>query len=143
MSFSTLNSSQNSEINVTPLIDVLLVLLIIFMVIVPIVPHGLRSEVPQPPKSSVPTEPSPSTVVLEVQPAGSERVAYFINQHPVEAAALQARLTEIFALRQQKTVFVKGSRDLAYSDIAAVIGVAHAAAVTEIAVLTPAMEAGR
>jgi biopolymer transport protein ExbD len=144
MSFSTGNSSQTSEINVTPLIDVLLVLLIIFMVLVPLTPIGLRAIAPQPaPKSSVPPPTPPETIVLQVH-AGLNGGApsYSINEQTVAKADLVRRLTAIFATRQERVMFVKGDPDLQFSSIAEVIGFGHQAMVTDIGVLTPKAEKG-
>jgi biopolymer transport protein ExbD len=143
MSFSTGNSGQTSEINVTPLIDVLLVLLIIFMVIVPLRPLGLRAAVPQPAARNEPQTPEPSTIVLQVHAgANGAPPTYSINEQAVAKPELVARLTAIFAPRQQRVMFVKGDSDLEFNSVAEAIGFARQAMVTEIGVLTPRAERG-
>src|SRR5271156_2410271 len=89
----------SSDINVTPLIDVLLVLLIIFMVIVPVVPKGLNALLPLPPKMTEPDVARPDTIVVSVLSAAGTRVAYKINQDSVTKSDLLARLTLIYAKR--------------------------------------------
>ena len=144
MSFSNGNSSQSAEINVTPLIDVLLVLLIIFMILVPQKPPGLKTLLPQPaPKSANPPAPSPRTIVLQVHSHPDGAPSYSINEQPVAKADVVSKLVEIFGTREEKVMFVKGDSDLEFNCIAEAIGFGRQAMVTNIAVLTPKMEAGR
>src|SRR2546425_2608498 len=98
-----------SDINMTPMIDVLLVLIIIFMVIVPLTPKGLEALVPQPsPPNQKQNESDLRTVVIVIDKDHNMQ----INQEPVTEARLQPRLEEIFKTRAERLVFVKGDPSL-------------------------------
>ncbi|MCU1312051.1 MAG: outer rane transport energization protein ExbD [Candidatus Angelobacter sp.] len=114
------------EINVTPLIDVLLVLMIIFMMIQPQNKFGLEAQVPQPPPSNS-APPPETTVVLELsyQQSGPPKIT--INQSTSTWEELRARLAEIYKTRAEKIMFVKGDDKLAFSDVAAAIDIAREA----------------
>jgi len=131
-----------SEINVTPMIDVLLVLLIIFMVIQPTTPRGLEALVPQPPKDQkTPPPDNDRTIVLQVLGNGST-VNYKINDQSFAKDDITPELTKIFSTRQEKVMFIHGDKDLDFAPIADAIGMGKAADVTNIGMITPQVEAG-
>jgi len=133
-----------SDINVTPLIDVLLVLLIIFMVIVPITPKGLNTLIPQPPKDkSNPPPDNDRTIVVQVVYRPGAAPSYKINETDVAKTDLLAKLTEIYANRAERVMFVRGDDDLNFAYIAEVIDIAHAANVDHIGLMTPKIMAGQ
>jgi biopolymer transport protein TolR len=134
------DSGPQANINVTPLIDVLLVLLIIFMVITPLTPKGLDALVPQPPKQpQKQTEPDQRTIVVQVLKNNTLK----INQDDVTMDKLQGRLEDIFKTRAEKVAFVKGDEDLTFADVAIVIDKVHAAGVDKVGLITAKIEAGQ
>jgi len=143
MSFSMGASSSMSEINVTPMIDILLVLLIIFMVIVPVTPKGLEALVPQPPKNPQQQQNNERTIVVQVLYRAGESPTYKINEVDVSHGELLTKLTEIYANRAERVMFVKGDDDVEFRYIADVIDIGKAANVDHIGLMTPKIMAGQ
>jgi biopolymer transport protein ExbD/biopolymer transport protein TolR len=130
------NKELRADINVTPLIDVLLVLLIIFMVIQPIAVRGLDTLVPQPPK--VPDQiDQPQAIVVEVLGDRDHGVTYKINQISLNKLDIQPRLSQIFATRTDKSIFIQGDSTLDFSSIADIIDYGHRAGIDNIGIITP------
>ena len=133
-----------SDINVTPLIDVLLVLLIILMVIVPTTPKGLDALVPQPPKNPQQQPPqNDRTIVVQVIYRPNQTPTYKINEDDVQLSDLQQRLTGIYANRAERVMFVRGDDDVNFEYIANVIDIGKAANVDHIGLMTPKIQAGQ
>jgi biopolymer transport protein TolR len=124
------------ELNVVPLIDILLVLLVIFMII----PHqqlGLKAEIPQK-AAAPPAAPESGVVVVQVLADGSLR----INQQTVEWEALRDRLQEVFRVRANRTAFIRGDDAVEFQLIARVIDVMHTAGISSVGLMTPQLESG-
>ena len=135
---------QSADINVTPLIDVLLVLLIIFMVITPLTPKGLDALVPQPPPPNQPKNQQPDrTIVVQVidEAPGRRRVSKSTRKTPL-GTICKSRLTDIFKTRAEKVMFVKGDDNIPFADVANVIDIAHASGVDKVGLITAKIEAG-
>ena len=136
---------QNANMNVTPLIDVLLVLLIIFMVITPLTPKGLEALVPQPPpkdQKQQPPTPDRTIVVQLIDHGAGNPPGLKINQDEATWETLQGQLEDIFKIRAEKVMFVKGDDNVPFADVASVIDIAHSAGVDKVGLITAKIEAG-
>jgi biopolymer transport protein TolR len=145
MAFSTGGGGgYSSDINMTPMIDILLVLLIIFMVIVPVTPKGLDALVPQPPKDPQKQPPqNDRTIVVQVINNPGHTPTYKINETEVNKGDLLGKLTDIYSNRAERIMFVKGDDDVNFAYVAEVIDIGKAANVDHIELMTPKIMAGQ
>ena len=131
MAMQMASGKVSAIINVTPLIDVLLVLLITFMLL-PSRTRGLPSEAPQPSPDDQPAPPNPQHLVLRIQNDHSMD----INSQPVALVELEERLRRLFAARPEGVLFVNGAGELDFADVATVIDIARGAGVDRIGIMT-------
>jgi biopolymer transport protein ExbD len=125
----------SAEINVTPLIDVLLVLLIIFMVILP--PHtlGELAQIPQPSPDNPVMNPL-APIVIELKDAGEgQRPALTLNQEKIKWEDLESRLAGIYRARDDRTGFVKGDPEIEFAFVAEVVDITHRAGAERVGLL--------
>jgi biopolymer transport protein TolR len=140
MSVGGAGGGPKADINMTPMIDVLLVLIIIFMVITPLTPKGLEALVPQPPPpNQKPNQSDQRTVVIVID----ANHAMSINSEQTDEARLGGRLEEIFKTRAERVVFVKGDPSLDFQWVAKAIDIAHGAGIDKVGLMTAKVEAGQ
>jgi biopolymer transport protein TolR len=125
-------SPRRAEINVTPMIDVLLVLIIIFMVIQPSSSLGLNARIPQPPDEKASSTAPPTDVVITVE--GNKRVR--LNQEPLAIADLGIRLRTLFAGADSRVIFIRADKGLNFEEVAAVIDIVKGAGLNRTALMT-------
>src|ERR1041384_1958112 len=140
MSVGGAGGGPKADINMTPMIDVLLVLIIIFMVITPLTPKGLEALVPQPPPPNQKQPESDTRTVVIVIDANHQ---FMVNQEPWPEDKRGARLTEIFKTRAERVVFVKGDPSLEFQWVAKAIDIAHGAGIDKVGLMTAKVEAGQ
>jgi biopolymer transport protein ExbD len=121
----------NSDINITPYIDILLVLLIIFMMVAPLKQHDHPVRVPQPAPATQPKDVKPDSIIVDMDLDHSVR----LNNQPMSLEKLETTLTQVFTHRAVKNLFIRGDSSLAYGDIFVLLDIAKRSGATDIALL--------
>lgn len=139
MAFSMAGGGPSGpQINVTPLIDVLLTLIIMFMLVVSMDPeYGEKAQIPQPDPKQAEAQPQSRTVVIQVVWTAKDQVpSVKINEEDVRWEDLETRLTRIYLTRVEKVAFVRGDADIDFQYVASVIDLAHHAGVKRVGLMT-------
>ena len=145
MAFSMAGGGPSGpQINVTPLIDVLLTLIIMFMLVVSMDPeYGEKAQIPQPNPKETSSQPQARTIVIQlVSTAQDQQPSVKINQEDVRWEDLEERLTRIYLTRVEKVVFIHGDADVDFQYVADVIDQAHHAGVQRVGLLSQTQELG-
>jgi biopolymer transport protein TolR len=132
------NKGPMVDMNVTPLIDVLLVLIITFMVVTNLTPKGLDAIAPQSRKNEEKNTAADTTVVVSVDAGNHVK----INETPVDINALGSQLDDIFKTRNERIIFIKGDPTLPFADVARVIDIAKGVNIDKIGLITHSLEEG-
>jgi biopolymer transport protein TolR len=131
MGMSLGNKKYKSDINITPYIDILLVLLIIFMTVTPLKQHEHPVRVPQPAPATQPKEVKPDSVIVDMDLDHSIK----LNQQPITLLQLENTLTEVFRRRAVKNLFIRGDSALPYGDVFVLLDIAKRSGAADIALL--------
>jgi biopolymer transport protein ExbD len=131
MGMTSDKGKYKSNINITPYIDILLVLLIIFMTVAPLKKHEHPIRVPQPAPATQPKEVKPDSVIVDMDLDHTIR----LNQEPVTLSELETKLTEVFRRRAVKNLFIRGDSSLPYGDVFVLLDIARRSGVGDIALL--------
>jgi len=131
MSMNVGKKGYQSDINITPYIDILLVLLIIFMMVAPLKQHEHPVRVPQPAPAIQPKDVKPDSIIVDMDLDHTIR----LNQQPITLDKLESTLTEVFSRRAVKNLFIRGDSDLPYGDVFVLLDIAKRSGVADIALL--------